>query len=440
MSLLTKSYLEWLSQKCDRIQPLEKIGKVVQVAGLLIESYGPDVPVGHMVSIESDQQDLSILAEVVGFRDNKVLLMPLEEVNNVHNGCRVIALSEQALCPVGEGLIGRVINGLGQALDGKGPLQAEHVASVFHPPPNPMRRVPIQAVFETGVKAIDTFIPIGCGQRIGIFSGSGVGKSTLLGMIAKGGSADMNVIALIGERGRELKEFIENELGEEGMKKSVVVVSTSDQSPALRMRAAFLATRIAEAFRDKGKNVLLLMDSVTRLAMAKREIGLSVGEPPASRGYTPSVFSLLPKLLERSGAGEKGYITAIYTVLVEGDDLNEPIADTVRGILDGHIVLSRQLAVLNHFPAIDVLESISRLARILLDSQSLNLSYQARDLMALYRKNEDMITIGAYQKGSNGAVDRAIAKQPRLIDFLRQEPNQSYPRQDSWSLLQSTLE
>lgn len=440
MNLLSKSYLDWLSQKCDRVQPLEKIGKVVQVAGLLIESYGPDVPVGHMVCIESDHQDLSILAEVVGFRDNKVLLMPLEEVNNVHNACRVIALSEQALCPVGEGLVGRVINGLGQPLDGKGSLQAEYASSVFQAPPSPMQRMPIQEIFETGVKAIDTFIPIGCGQRMGIFSGSGVGKSTLLGMIAKGGSADINVIALIGERGRELKEFIENELGEEGMKKSVVVVSTSDQSPALRMRAAFLATRIAENFRDKGKNVLLLMDSITRLAMAKREIGLSVGEPPASRGYTPSVFSLLPKLLERSGAGERGYITAIYTVLVEGDDLNEPIADTVRGILDGHIVLSRQLAVLNHFPAIDVLESISRLARILLDSKSLNLSYQARDLMALYRKNEDIITIGAYQKGSHQGVDKAIEKQPKLMQFLRQEPSHSHTRQESWSLLQSVLE
>lgn len=439
MNWVTQRYLDWLSHKCDTMQPLEKVGKVVQVTGLLIESYGPDVPVGHMVCIQSDQQDLSIWAEVVGFRDNKVLLMPLEEVNNVHNGCRVIALSEGAFSPIGEGLIGRVINGLGEALDGKGPLHVEHAFSVFQPPPNPMQRRPIQAAFETGVKAIDTFIPIGCGQRIGIFSGSGVGKSTLLGMIAKGGSADVNVIALIGERGRELKEFIDNDLGELGMKKSVVVVSTSDQSPALRIRAAFLATRIAEDFRDKGKNVLLLMDSVTRLAMAKREIGLSVGEPPASRGYTPSVFSLLPKLLERSGAGQKGYITAIYTVLVEGDDLNEPIADTVRGILDGHIVLSRQLAVLNHFPAIDVLESISRLARILLPSEHLNLSYQARDLLALYRKNEDIITIGAYPKGSNAAVDRAIAKQPKLMQFLKQEPDRSHTREESWSLLLSIL-
>jgi flagellum-specific ATP synthase len=440
MSLSPTNYLKCLHAKCDKIQTLEKVGKVVQVAGLLIESHGPDVPVGHIVSIESDQQDFSILGEVVGFRDNKVLLMPLEEINNVHNGCKVIALSEQSLSPVGEGLIGRVVDGLGKALDAKGPIRADHASSVFHPPPSPMKRRAIDTVFETGVKAIDTFVPIGCGQRIGIFSGSGVGKSTLLGMIAKGGAADVNVIALIGERGRELKEFIEHELGEEGMKKSVVVVSTSDQSPALRLRAAFLATRIAEDFRDKGKNVLLLMDSVTRLAMAKREIGLSVGEPPASRGYTPSVFSLLPKLLERSGAGEKGYITAIYTVLVEGDDLNEPVADTVRGILDGHIVLSRQLAVLNHFPAIDVLESISRLARILLNSEALNLSYQARDLMALYRKNEDIITIGAYQKGSHAAVDKAIDKQPKLMQFLNQEPDKSYAKEESWSLLQTTLE
>lgn len=439
MTVSTKDHLEWMYNKILTIQTTERIGHVTQVSGLIVESCGPDVPVGHVVSIQSEKENFSTLAEVVGFKDNKVLLMPLEETNNVHNGCKVMALDEQALMPVGDSLIGRVINGLGQPIDGKGAMRCKHASSIYQSPPNPMQRQPIKKNFETGVKAIDTFTPIGCGQRVGIFSGSGVGKSTLLGMIARGGQADINVIALVGERGRELREFIENDLGEEGMKKSVVVVSTSDQSAALRIRAAFLATRIAEDFRDKGKSVLLMMDSVTRLAMAQREIGLSVGEMPASRGYTPSVFSILPKLLERSGANNIGYITGLYTVLVEGDDFNEPVADTVRGILDGHIILSRQLATMNHFPAIDVLESISRLARTLLSSQELECVYKARDFLALYKKNEDLISVGAYVKGANAQIDLAIQKHEPLMQFLNQKYDEKYNFQVAFDALNKAL-
>ncbi|HEY2801366.1 MAG TPA: FliI/YscN family ATPase [Chthoniobacterales bacterium] len=417
----------------------EQIGRVAQVTGLVIESEGPDVALGDVCRIHSRGDTTETLAEVVGFRDHRILLMPLGEMNHVHAGCEVVTATLSSAVPVGEGLIGRVINGLGQPIDRQGPLHAEFTRGLKNLPPNPLLRQQITRPFQTGVRAIDLFAPMGRGQRMGIFAGSGVGKSTLLGMMARGAESDLNVIALIGERGRELREFIEKDLGEEGMARSVIVVSTSDQPALVRLRAAQLATAIAEHFRDAGKNVLFMMDSVTRFAMAQREIGLAVGEPPSSRGYTPSVFSLLPRLLERTGNGEHGSITAFYTVLVEGDDMNEPIADAVRGILDGHIVLSRALATANHFPAIDVLESVSRLVRDISSPSELELASEARDLLALYRKQEDLITIGAYTKGSNPKVDLAIEKHESLTQFLRQKVEEKFTRPESFRQIEAIL-
>ncbi len=432
--------LDWMRNRIDQSRPVEKVGKVVQVTGLIIESEGPEVSLGDVCDIFSSRRDAPIPAEVVGFRENRVLLMPLAEVHDLHPGCRTVLSTRASAIPVGEGLMGRVIDGLGRPLDRLGPLRCEYVNDLNCPPPNPMKRAPIKHAFQTGVKAIDTFIPLGCGQRMGIFAGSGVGKSTLLGMIARGSEAQVNVIALVGERGRELREFIENDLGPQGLGKSVVVVSTSDQSAPLRLHAAILATRVAEYFRDQGKKVLMMMDSVTRLAMAQREIGLAVGEPPASRGYTPSCFSLLPRVLERSGMGEHGSITALYTVLVEGDDMNEPVADTVRGILDGHIVLSRALATSNHFPAIDVLESVSRLVRTICTAQELEMVSKARDLLAIYRKNEDLINIGAYAKNSNPKLDLAISKYDNITRFLRQQMTDLVPRATALQQLKKVMD
>jgi len=368
-----------------------------------------------------------------------VLLMPLGELHDVSAGCDVIASSYVSSVPVGPRLIGRVIDGLGQPLDALGPLGADFAKTLRNSPPNPLRRLRIHEPFETGIKVLDVFTPIGRGQRMGIFAGSGVGKSTLLGMMARGADADVNVIALVGERGRELREFIEKDLGESGMARSVVIVATSDQPALVRLRAALLATTIAEYFRDEGRRVLFMMDSVTRLAMAQREIGLAIGEPPSSRGYTPSVFSILPRLLERTGNGEKGSITAFYTVLVEGDDMNEPIADAVRGILDGHIVLSRALATGNHYPAVDVLDSISRVTQDISTPAERALAGKARDLMALYRKNEDLINIGAYVRKSNASIDRAIDKQEPLRAFLRQNVGEKFSRASSHERLGEIL-
>ncbi len=324
---------------------------------------------------------------------------------------------------------------MGRPIDGKGPLLAPQRDGFYAEPPNPLSRSLIKKPFATGLKAIDAFVPLGNGQRVGIFSGSGVGKSILLGMIARGSEADVNVISLVGERGRELREFVENDLGPEGMAKSVIVVSTSDQPAPMRIRASILATALAEGFRDQGSKVLLLMDSLTRFAMAQREIGLAAGEPPASRGYVPSVFSMLPKLLERTGTSESGAITAIYTVLVEGDDMNEPVADAVRGFLDGHIVLSRKLANANHFPAVDVLRSVSRLDRAVCSEDEIKLISEARDLLSVYRQNEDLINVGAYVKNSNPKIDRAIEKYGLLESFLRQRYDQLVTREETFSKL-----
>jgi len=422
-----------LRSRIEATVPVVRMGEVVQVTGLVIESIGPNVSLGDICEISSPRLS-GLQAEVVGFRDHRVLLMPLGEMQDIHAGCEVAATGRAAGINVSEALIGRIIDGIGRPIDGKGPLPAGTPRPLHCAPPNPFTRQRISKPFQTGVKALDLFTPVGCGQRLGIFAGSGVGKSTLLGMIARGAESEINVIALVGERGRELREFIEKDLGPEGMARSIIVVSTSDQPALVRRRAALIATAIAEHFRDEGRKVLFMMDSVTRYAMAQREIGLAVGEPPTSRGYTPSVFSVLPRLLERTGMGETGSITALYTVLVDGDDMNEPIADAVRGILDGHVVLSRALATANHFPAVDVLESVSRVTLEICEEKEISTISKARDLLSIYRKNEDVITIGAYTKGSSPNVDLAIEKQPLLRNLLRQ------PIEDKWTRAKSFAE
>jgi len=417
----------------------ETCGRVVQMIGLVVESEGPVAAVGEVCRIESLRHDQSVLAEVVGFRNHHLLLMPLGDMQGIHPGSEVIATGSPLRIAVGSSLKGRVIDGLGNPLDGLGPIVADHSVGLNLAPPHPLKRQRIHEVFQTGIKAIDTFTPCGRGQRLGIFAGSGVGKSTLLGMMASQAEADVNVIALIGERGREVREFLERDLDELGRQKSVVIVATSNEPALNRVKGAFLAMAIAEHFRDSGQNVLLMMDSVTRFAMAQREIGLAVGEPPTTRGYTPSVFSMLPQLLERAGTSEKGTITGLFTVLVEADDMNDPIADAVRSILDGHIVLTRELATQNHYPAIDVLESVSRLNRDLLKPTQLSLTAAAREHMAIYRKNQDLINIGAYPAGSNPPIDRAIQFHEPLNQFLRQGVTDGFNASQSWTSLSQVL-
>ncbi len=426
-------------EKARQAKVVESRGRVVQLIGLVIESEGPLAAVGEVCRIESAKHDGVTLAEVVGFRNHHVLLMPLGEVHGIHPGSEVVAMGRPLQAPLGEALKGRVLNGLGEPIDGLGPLEVARYASIYMAPPHPLKRQRIQRVFETRIKALDTFMPCGRGQRLGIFAGSGVGKSTLLGMLASQAEADVNVIALIGERGREVREFLEKDLAEAGRRKSVVVVATSNEPALARLKGAFMAVAIAEFFRDQGKNVLLMMDSVTRFAMAQREIGLAVGEPPATRGYTPSVFSLLPQLLERAGTGEEGSITGLFTVLVEADDMNDPIADSVRSILDGHIVLSRDLATQNHYPAIEVLDSVSRLTRDLTTPEQQSAIGAARESMAVYRRNQDLINIGAYPKGSNSGIDRSIRLREPLNQFLRQPVEQGVPAGESWLRLQQIL-
>ncbi|MGC3960782.1 MAG: FliI/YscN family ATPase [Verrucomicrobiota bacterium] len=426
-------------QRAKETRVLENRGRVVQLIGLVIESEGPLCAVGEVCRIESARHDGSTLAEVVGFRNHHVLLMPLGEVHGIHPGSEVIALGAPLKVPVGNALMGRVIDSLGQPLDGLGPLNAERQVSTNFLPPHPLKRQRIKQVFQTGVKAIDTFIPCGRGQRLGIFAGSGVGKSTLLGMIASRAESDVNVIALIGERGREVREFLEKDLDEAGRKKSVIVVATSNEPALARLKGAFAAMAIAEHFRDQGKNVMLMMDSVTRFAMAQREIGLAVGEPPATRGYTPSVFALLPQLLERAGAGEVGSITGLFTTLVEQDDMNDPIADAVRSILDGHIVLTRELATQNHYPAIEILDSVSRLSRDLCSQDQMELAGHAREALSLYRRNQDLISIGAYPAGSNAAIDLAIRLNTPLKNFLRQGVRDGFSAAESWQKLAQAM-
>jgi len=408
----------------DAIQNCESIkmsGKVTQVIGLVIECKGPHVSMGELCYVCSRFPNVEpIPAEVVGFREGNVLLMPIGEMEGIGPGCEVISAQRVLKVKVGPQLLGRVLDGLGDPMDGKGPLLCREEYPLQAAPPPPLDRPRITDSLYVGVRAIDGLITLGSGQRIGIMAGSGVGKSTLLSMIARNTEADVSVIALVGERGREVKEFIERDLGEEGLKRSVVVVATSDRPALVRIKGAMTATAVAEYFRDQGKKVVLMMDSVTRFAMAQREVGLTVGEPPATRGYTPSVFALLPRLLERAGTSEKGSITGIYTVLVDGDDMNEPIADAVRSILDGHIVLSRGIAAQNHFPAIDVLASVSRVMGEVVDDEHSAAARRMRALMAVYKEAEDLIHIGAYVNGSSEKIDTAIKKIDAINDFLCQ--------------------
>ncbi|HTS18843.1 MAG TPA: FliI/YscN family ATPase [Verrucomicrobiae bacterium] len=434
--------LERFSRVIERTRTaraVESRGRVVQLIGLVIESEGPAASIGEVVRIRSSRQDDVTYAEVVGFRNHHLLLMPLGETHGIHVGSEVIATGAPLQVAVSSALMGRVIDGLGNPLDGHGSIPDGEFVSIKSLPPHPLKRQRICQQFQTGVKALDTFIPCGRGQRLGLFAGSGVGKSMLLGMIASQAEADVNVIALIGERGREVREFLEKDLDEAGRKKSVVVVATSNEPALARVKGAFLAMAVAEYFRNKGLNVLLMMDSVTRFAMAQREIGLAVGEPPATRGYTPSVFSLLPQLLERAGMGERGSITGLFTVLVEADDMNDPVADATRSILDGHVVLTRELATQNHYPAIDVLESVSRLTRDLLTPEQLDASAVAREYLAIYRRNQDLIAIGAYPAGSNAAIDEAIRLHEPLRLFLRQPVNQGRKIEECWRELQAAM-
>ncbi|MGF7057169.1 flagellar protein export ATPase FliI [Brassicibacter mesophilus] len=415
-------------------------GEITKVTGLTIESKGPLSSIGEVCCIYPFNKNEPILSEVVGFKEDKILLMPLGEMEGIGPGSRVVASGHALRVNVGDELIGRILDGLGNPIDGKGPIKSDKFYSVYNMPPNPLERQKISEPLPLGVKAIDGLLTCGKGQRIGIFAGSGVGKSTLMGMIARNAIADVNVIGLIGERGREVREFIENDLREEGLRKSVVVVATSDQPALVRMKGALLTTAIAEYFRDKGNNVMMLMDSLTRFAMAQREIGLAIGEPPVTRGFTPSVFAVMPRLLERAGTSSNGSITGLYTVLVDGDDMNEPIADTVRGILDGHIVLSRKLAGQNHYPAIEVLQSISRVMQSICTKEHVTISNKIKDIIATYKESEDLINIGAYKRGSNKKIDKAIETIDKINDFLTQDVLEKFSYDETLNLISELID
>lgn len=418
--------LEKFHRLLDEMDTVPLNGRVSRVVGLLIEGHGPGATVGSQCWIYPKEPGFSpVLAEVVGFRGKEVLFMPYGETRGIGPGCRIISCNTPAACRVGEELLGRVVDGLGEPLDGKGPVSSKLWYPLYNGAPHPLRRARIREPLDLGIRAINGLLTCGKGQRIGIFAGSGVGKSTLLGMMARFTKAHVSVIGLIGERGREVREFLERDLGEDGLRKSVVVVATSDQPPLVRMRGAFLATAIAEYFRDQGKDVLLVMDSLTRFAMAQREVGLSAGEPPTTKGYPPSVFAMIPRLLERAGCGEeKGSITGLYAVLVENDDFNEPISDAVRSVLDGHIELSRDLANRGHYPAIDVLTSVSRVMRDVVTPEHVQLASSFLRLLAVYKRAEDLIQLGAYAKGSDPEVDKAIGCIRELQDYLCQPTDQ----------------
>ncbi len=410
--------------KLDTIDLLKVNGRVSQVIGLVIESVGPNCSLGEVCIVKSHSGEDLCLSEVVGFKENRVLSMMLGGTARISPGSEIVASGKTFTVPVGKALLGRILDGLGQPMDKKGPIEGEETRSIYAAPPNPLTRKRITEPVATGIRSIDTLLTCGKGQRIGIFSASGVGKSTTLGMIARNTNADVNVIALIGERGREVREFIDVDLKEEGLARSVVIVATSDQEALVRLKAAFIATTIAEFFRDKGLNVMFLFDSITRVATAQREVGLAIGEPPTTKGYTPSVFALLPKLLERAGNSDKGSITGMYTVLVEGDDMNEPVADTTRAILDGHIILSRRLASAGHYPAVDVLESISRVMPNITTPEQRQAIHRFSDLLATYREAEDLVNIGAYVKGSNPKIDKAITLIDEMRNFLKQNSSE----------------
>jgi flagellum-specific ATP synthase len=405
--------------KLQKVEPVRVYGRITKIVGLTIESEGPPASVGEVLKLEDSR--IKTPLQVIGFNGNRVISMPFGEIQGISNGHLIYSTGEYPSLNIDESFLGRVINGLGDPLDDKGPLKGSDSINIHENPVNAMKREPIQEILATGVRAIDGIITMGKGQRIGIFSGSGIGKSTLMGMIARNTSAAINVIALVGERGRELKDFIINSLGEEGLKRSVVVAATSDEPPLLKIISAFSATAVAEYFCKKGYDVMLMMDSITRLSMAQREVGLSAGEPPSTKGYTPSVFTMMPKLVERAGNfSEQGSITAIYTVLVEGDDITEPISDHARSLLDGHILLSREIAHRNHYPAIDVLGSISRLMNDISSQDHKDAAGKLRELLAVYRDAEDLINIGAYAKGSNPKIDEAIQRIDAINKFLKQ--------------------
>jgi flagellar protein export ATPase FliI len=429
--------LDAVRRKVAAARVLKVAGRVTKVIGLMIEVIGIVASIEDVCLIQVSENDgQPVLAEVVGFKENNYLLMPIGELGGIFPGCRVIPCGRPLSIRVGEHLLGRVLDGLGVPMDGGTTNEGEDYP-VYAKPPNALQRRRIADVLVTRVRAVDALLTCGCGQRIGIFAGSGVGKSTLLGMIARYSNADVNVIGLIGERSREVLDFIENSLGRDGLARSVLVVATSDQPALVRLKGAFVASAIAEYFRDQGKNVLLMVDSITRFAMAQREVGLTVGEPPATKGYTPSVFTVLPRLLERSGTSRNGTITAFYTVLVEGDDMNEPIADAVRGILDGHIVLSRRLTSRNHYPAIDIPQSVSRVMPELVSKKHLELSGKIREMLSIYEQSEDLINIGAYAKGSNLKIDSAIEAHEKITDFLKQDPDETSTFEETLMRLES---
>ena len=415
------------------------LGKVTKVVGLTIESIGPEAKLNDLCIIKSNSSAGAVKAEVVGFRDDRVLLMPYDNVEGVGLGSWVENTGAPLQVSVSDDLLGKTLDGVGEPMNAPQLSENSHKYSVEASPPDPLTRKLIDEVLPLGVKAVDGLITVGKGQRIGIFAGSGVGKSTLMGMFARNTKADVNVIALIGERGREVREFIERDLGEEGMRRSVVVVATSDKPALIRNKAAKTATAIAEYFRDKGKDVLLMMDSLTRFSMAQREIGLASGEPPVSRGYPPSVYAEMPKLLERAGNSDRGSITGLYSVLVDGDDFNEPITDTARGILDGHIVLTRKLANENHFPAIDVNASISRLMVNIVPEEHREAAAKMRDILSIYAKNEDLISIGAYKSGTNPRLDKAVSKIDRVNEFLMQKINESFSGEESLKMMREIV-
>ncbi len=425
------------SQALTQLNPTRTSGRVIQVLGLTIQAIGLDCQIGEVCEINPTDAE-PIMAEVVGFHEERVLLMPLGDMQGIQPGSEVYPVSRAFRSPVGMPLLGRVLDGLGQPIDSGPTLDSVEYAATNNAPPPPLSRPPINQPLVTGVRVIDGMLTCGKGQRMGIFAGSGVGKSTLMGTIARSSRSDVSVIALVGERGREVREFLERDLGEDGLARSVVVVSTSDQPALVRLKAAFVAMTIAEHFRDNGMDVTFLMDSVTRFAMAQREVGLAIGEPPASKGYTPSVFALLPRLLERAGASANGTITGFFTVLVEGDDFNEPICDATRGILDGHIILSRTLAARNHYPAIDVLNSVSRVMPAVTTREHIQLAANARKHLATYEKARDLVNIGAYVSGSDPEIDEALRVLPALTTFLQQETKDVTPFESTLSLLEQS--
>ncbi|HZT40524.1 MAG TPA: FliI/YscN family ATPase [Bryobacteraceae bacterium] len=419
----------------ETMSTVQWTGAVTQLIGLLIESEGPAAAIGDFCEVVASS-GRRIRTQVIGFRNGRVLSMPLEETDGLQLGDAVIARKEDARVDVGAHLLGRVLDGFGKPIDGKPAPAAENSYELFSPPPGPLEREHIEQRLVTGIRVIDSLLPIGKGQRVGIFGGSGVGKSTLLGAMARQNSADVSVIALIGERNREVRDFLEHELSAEGLRRSVVIVATSDRPAPLRIRAAFVALAVSEYFRDQGADVLLVMDSVTRLAMAQREIGLAAGEPPSQKGYTPSVFNLLPRICERAGRFKKGSITGFFTVLVEGDDFNEPICDAVRSILDGHIILSRELGAAGHYPAVDVLNSVSRLASRISTPEQKAAAQKLRAALAEYRRSEDLINLGAYAAGANPRLDAAIQARPQLLDFLRQDAHASSTLEETLAQMQ----